>query len=78
MGIDPAPFWANLDLAWYESSFVSKAINSNPVTALKLNGCSRFIDDIVCLNDGFEFEKYRSGIYPKDLVRTLRYECYIS
>ena len=67
MGIDRAPFWANLYLAWYESSFVSKAKNSIPVTALKLNGCSRFIDDMVCLNDGFEFEKHRSDFYPKDL-----------
>ena len=54
-------------LAWYKSSFVSKAINSNPVRALKLNGCSRFINDMVCLNDGFEFEKHRSEICPKDL-----------
>ena len=67
MSIDHSPIWANLHLAWYESSFVSKAINSNPVTALKLNGCSRFIDDMVCLNDRFEFEKHRSEIYPKDL-----------
>ena len=48
-------------------SFVSKAINASPGTALNMNGCSHFIVDMLCLNDGFEFDKQCLEIYPKDL-----------
>ena len=51
MGIDPAPFWANLYLYKFEYRFM-KSFGSSDVTARKFHGSSRFIDDLVCLNDG--------------------------
>ena len=33
----------------------------------KFNGCSHFIDDLVCLNDGSEFENSYEEIYSNEL-----------
>ena len=66
MGIDPAPFWANLYLYKFEYHFM-KSFGSSDVTARKFHGCSRFIDDLVCLNDGNEFSNSFEEIYPSDL-----------
>ena len=52
MGIDPAPFWANLYLYWYECKYISDLITRNKVQALKYHGCPRFIDDMCCINNG--------------------------
>ena len=66
MGIDPAPFWANLYLYKFEYRFM-KSFGSSDVTARKFHGCSRFIDDLVCLNDGNKFSNSFEEIYPSDL-----------
>ena len=67
MGIDPAPFWANLYLYYYENKFILDMIKSNPWKARKFRYASRFIDDEGNLNDGGEFGRSYQAIYPAEL-----------
>ena len=67
MGMDPAPFWANLYLYDYEQKYVSSLIKSNPVKARKFKYASRFIDDECNLNDNGEFGNSYQAIYPAEL-----------
>ena len=38
----------------------------NNVLARKFGRVFRYIDDLIAINDGNEFEKYYSEIYPSD------------
>ena len=67
MGIDPAPFWANLYLYHYEEKFVSNMITTDKYRARKFFNASRFIDDECNLNDSGEFSRSFKDIYPKEL-----------
>ena len=67
MGIDPAPFWANLFLYFYEEKFMKKLISSGSPRAYKYSGTSRFIDDLCAINDGNDFMASKQEIYPKEL-----------
>ena len=67
MGIDPAPFWANLYLYWYENKFMTKTIKENKFRAMRYHGSSRFIDDMCCINDSNDFEKSFKQIYPPSM-----------
>ena len=67
MGIDPAPFWANLYLYKFENSFMESLRRSDFAKSRKFHGCARFIDDLVCLNDGGEFKDSYEEIYPNEL-----------
>ena len=67
MGIDPAPFWANLYLHHYEEKYIKDLIKSNPKKALRFRYASRFIDDEGNLNDNGEFGLSCQTIYPKEL-----------
>ena len=67
MGIDPAPFWANLYLFTFETRFMEDLKKSDITKSRKFHGCSRFIDDLVCLNDGGEFKESFTEIYPNEL-----------
>ena len=67
MGIDPAPFWANLHLYSYEYKFMKSLMKSNPRLAMKFRFAVRFIDDECNLNDGGEFGRSYHLIYPEDL-----------
>ena len=55
MGIDPAPFWANLFLYAYEVKYISDLIVSDKVKARHFHSTNRFIEDLCTLNDGGEF-----------------------
>ena len=66
MGIDPAPFWANLYLHYHEYKYMLNTIKTNKLLALKYNGTFRFIDDLNAINDSGAFEKSRKEIYPKN------------
>ena len=66
MGIDPAPFWANLYLYKFEYRFM-KTFRNSDMTSRKFHGCSRFIDDLACINDGNIFSDSFKKIYPSDL-----------
>ena len=68
MGGDPAPFWANLFLFFYEFKWVKKMKQSNNVLARKFTNTFRFIDDLIAINDNGMFEQYHQEIYPKELV----------
>ena len=67
MGIDPAPFWANLYLYHYESEFITRLSKSERYRGFKFKNCFRFIDDACCINDSDEFEKSHVEIYPNEL-----------
>ena len=55
MGSDPAPFFANLFLYHYESSWRKKIQKSNNTLARKFGNVFRYIDDLLALNDGQSF-----------------------
>ena len=67
MGIDPAPFWANLFLYAYENQFISDLISTNKVKARHFLSTKRFIDDLCAINDGGEFGRSYQLIYPDEL-----------
>ena len=67
MGIDPAPFWANLYLYYYESKFITTLMSEDKIRARKFVNANRFIDDECNLNDSGEFSKSFSDIYPEEL-----------
>ena len=51
MGIDPAPFWANLFLYAYESSYMSSLVQTDRAKARLFFLIKRFIDDLCAIND---------------------------
>ena len=73
MGIDPAPYWANLFLYFFESKHVQQLVSKGSKRAYKYHGTSRFIDDLCAINDGNEFSKSYKNIYPKELELKLEH-----
>lgn len=67
MGGDPAPFWANLFLFHFEYDWLKRMRKENNILARKFTNTFRFIDDLLSINDGGEFEKHHHEIYPKEL-----------
>ena len=67
MGIDPAPFWANLFLYTYENEYMETLISSDKVKARHYHSTKRFIDDLCAINDGNEFGRSYRNIYPEEL-----------
>ena len=67
MGSDPAPFFANLFLYYYESRFIKNLKKTNLPLARKFGNVWRYIDDLGALNDNGEFEKFAPEIYPPEL-----------
>ena len=67
MGIDPAPFWANLFLYTYEQDYMNIQIHNDKVKARHFHGTNRFIDDLIAMNDGGMFAMSYADIYPADL-----------
>ena len=67
MGIDPAPFWANLHLYAYEYKFIKSLMSVDKPRAMRFKFASRFIDDECNLNDGGEFGRSFRSIYPSEL-----------
>ena len=67
MGSDPAPFFANLFLYYYESKWLRNIQKSDLSRARKFKSVFRFIDDLLSLNDGGEFSRSLSEIYPEEL-----------
>ena len=68
MGSDPASFFANLFLFYYESQWIKTNKNTNFVKTKRLFNTFRFIDDLLTLNDGNEFSNIHKDIYPSELV----------
>ena len=74
MGIDPAPFWANLYLYHYENIFINKLIRTDRYRGFKFRNCFRFIDDACNINDSGEFQRSYAEIYPKELELKCEHE----
>ena len=51
MGIDPAPFWANLFLSHFETNLMDQFIRTDIVIAKRYHATYRFIDDLCTLNN---------------------------
>ena len=68
MGSDPAPFFANLFLFFYESRWLKSIKNTNYGVPRKFGNIFRFIDDLIAINDGNEFENHYNEIYPSELI----------
>jgi len=73
MGIDPAPFWANLFLYTYEEEYISNTIHVDPVKARHFHSTNRFIDDLCAINDGGVFGRVFKDIYPEELELKLEH-----
>ena len=56
MGIDPAPFWANLSLIFFESKYVKNLISLGSQRVYKY-GTGRLIDYHCAISDGNQFFK---------------------
>jgi hypothetical protein len=72
MGIDPAPFWANIYLYTSESRYITNltknnSTKENKIRAKKFHATSRYIDDLCSLNDGGEFGRSHKEIYSKEM-----------
>ena len=67
MGGDPAPFWANLFLFYFESTWIKRMRKNNNILARKFSHTFRYIDDLLAINDGGMFERFHKDIYPKEL-----------
>ena len=67
MGSDPAPFFANLFLYYYECKWLNNTKKIDNKKARKFGNTFRFIDDLLSINDGNEFEKNIHDIYPEEL-----------
>ena len=63
MGIEPAPFWANLFI------FLWRRIKHSPykIKLRHLYSTKYFIDDIFAINDEGEFRRFVCDTYPKEL-----------
>ena len=67
MGSDPAPFFANLFLYYFENEFLKKLKKSDLSKARKFCNTFRFVDDLGALNDGGCFDLFWKEIYPSEL-----------
>jgi len=74
MGIDPAPFWANLFLYKYEHQYIKNLIKNNRIKAKHFHSTFRFIDDLCAINDGAEFSRVFKEIYPDELVLEVEHQ----
>ena len=68
MGSDPAPFFANLFLYFYEVQWIKTLKKSDYSRARRFLNTFRFIDDLITLNDAGEFSRSCLEIYPPELV----------
>ena len=68
MGSDPASFFANLFLFFYESRRLKSIKNTNYGVVIKFGNIFRFIDDVIAINDGNEFENCFNEIFPPEVI----------
>ena len=69
MGTDCVPFLANLFLYSYEYRWINKQKGLENTNVLKhFRSCSRYIDDLLMINNADLMKKYMTEIYPKELV----------
>ena len=66
MGSDPALYFANLFLYFYESKWINELKKNDLIKARKLCNIFRFIEDLNFINDCGEFESNFSKIYLEE------------
>ena len=74
MGIDPAPFWANLFLYFHQEEYMPSLISSDKINARYFHSSKRFNDVICAINDGVEFGRSICEIYPKTLEHKAKHQ----
>ena len=74
MGIDPAPFWANLFLYSYKEDYMPSLISSDRINGRHFHSTKRFIDDLYAINDGGEFGRSICEMYPKELEHKAKHQ----
>ena len=62
---------ANLFLYYYENKWAKELKKSNLYKTRKLTNNFRFIDNLIAVNDGGEFERNLKEIYPPELELNL-------
>ena len=62
MGSDTATFFTNLFLFFYESRWLKSIKLTNYGFARKFGNIFRFIDDLIAINDGNEFQNHYDEI----------------
>ena len=67
VGSDPAPVSANLFLNHKQDDWVKVKRKLGTINVQKINNSSRFIDDLLSLNDDSTFENHCKNIYPTEL-----------
>ena len=68
MGSNPAPCFANFLLFFYKFRWLKSSKNTNYGVAIKFGNIFRFIDNLIAINYGNEFENHYSEIYPLELI----------
>ena len=69
MGTDCAPFLANLFLYSYEYQWINiQRIKNNQKAIQRFKSCSRYIDDLLLINNYDLMKEVMTEIYPKELV----------
>ena len=68
LGSDPVPIFANLFLFFYEYRWLKSNKNTDYGVARKFGNIFRFIDDLIAINDGNEFENHYNEMYPPELI----------
>ena len=69
MGVDPAPFIANLFLHYSECKYINNLLTTGDVAkAKKLSNSFRYLDDLLSLNDKGTFDHDSNLIYPPELT----------
>ena len=72
MGIQLAPFWANLFLYFLKSKYVKNVLSLVLPRAYKYHG-GIFTDDLCDINNSDEFFKSFKNIYPKESEMTMEH-----
>ena len=67
MGTDCAPFLANLFLYSYEHEWMMKMKQQDPKLARRFNHSTRYIDDLLTINNDDLMKQYMNEIYPEEL-----------
>ena len=68
MGSNPVLFFPNLFLFFYEWRWLKSIKNTNYEVVRKFGNIFRFIDDLIAINDGNEFENHYNEIDPSELI----------
>ena len=75
MGIDPAPFWANLFLYHFETKYITSLVSArSKISYNNFHSIGRFIDDLCVINDKTSFLDNFKDIYPKELDLKLEHQ----